>query len=89
MAPNVSFDDERAMLKGMPRLKSVTMTDKLVSWGIARSASEANVMLLVVGVLMLVASYYIFQWAIPPEPVLGHDVLMPGESVPSYVKYQN
>lgn len=88
MSGEVRFDEDSNTKRGIPQVRSRTMADMLVRWGVVRSQSQAYAVLLVATVVMLGISYYLFMYAVPPAPELGADVLRPGESVPSYVNQQ-
>jgi hypothetical protein len=89
MAGEVRFDEENTMQRGMPQIRSKTMADMLVRWGIVRSQNQGYLLLLIVAVALFALSYYLFMYAIPSEPTLGGDVLRPGENVPSYVNQKS
>jgi len=81
----VQFDEDRR--DGvMPRIKPVTMADALMRSGIVSSPGQAMVILSVIAFVCISATIYFLASAVPPEPApLGHDILRPGETVPSYV----
>lgn len=84
MGNNVQFEEDR-MVSSMPKPRSVTLAGMIVKTGIVRKPRDAELLLGLLAVVMIFASYYFFKIALPPEHTLGHDILMPGEAVPSYV----
>ena len=86
MSPDVQFSDEDSLRSGIPKARSVTLTDLMMKTGIVSRPRDAELLLALLVVVLVFATYYMLKIAIPPEKTLGPDILAPGEVVPEYVK---
>ena len=86
--PNVEFGEEESFAAGIPKPRSVTLTDYVLKLGIVKRSRDAELLLGLLAVIFAATAYYFFTVAVPPEKKLGQDVLSSGETVPEYVKNQ-
>jgi hypothetical protein len=82
----VQFSEEQ-QTKPLSAPKPNTITDVLIRTGLAKTPQGAFGIMLLVAFFLAGAAVYLIASAVPPPPVLGPDVLQPGETVPAYVNH--
>lgn len=87
MQPRVEFD-ENPEFDPLPELKPVppSFGDALLRSGVLSSPGDAALILGMFAVLLVAGSFYLIASSVPPPPLLGEDVVRPGERIPEYVR---
>ncbi len=83
MAPGVEFDEDQSSNVPIIRPRPTTAADILLGAGIATTPGNASALILAFACALIIASFYLIVTAIPEAPILGADVPMPGEVIPS------
>ncbi len=86
MSGPVIFDEEDSSGQFAASRRSSSSHKRLVALGLAGSFKHAAVIAAIACVVMFSISIYFLASSVQPAPVLGDDVLRPGESVPPYVR---
>ncbi len=82
---DVRFTEE-SISNPIPKVRSITLADYLVRWGIVARARDAELMLGLLVVVLIFSAFLVIRSAVPDDVTLGEDILAPGEVVPEYVK---